>query len=551
MHRIAFFSLVLSVCFASAWNARGDEDVSFGVLKATPPDGAKGVELRPLIQVHTTGRFDQATVNERAVGLSDSEGTPVPSDVSADLGGVITLSPKKPLRPDALYRLRVTEALRSREGEPATPFGATFRTTSEPLPDPESSPRVFRFAKRRLDRRDGVCGLALAPGGNLFACTWDGTLVRYRLASDGSAEREEEILREPKRRFLSLVADPASTPDKLVLWLTHDSLARESLGPNDFSGTLSRIVVEGGRARREDWVVGLPVGDHPATGLVFQPDGKLLVSQGALTMLGDKPWLKETPLSAATLEIDLSDQAFASDRRPLDVRTEGDGSYDPASGPVRVYATGVREAYDLCLHSNGSLYAGVNMNDTGERTPGRDGLPSVSARPREMMIRIVRGKYYGHPNPSRGEWTLLGGNPTDERDPWEVPELPVGTQPDRNFDPALLIRDLEQDKGPSADGCCEWTRKDALEGRLIFCFYTATRGLHAYAFSQDGARVVDHAALTDESGEPLRFGAPLDVVFDPAGRLYVADFSAPERGDSGKEGGVWAVDPVEPLPLRR
>ncbi len=162
-----------------------------------------------------------------------------------------------------------------------------------------------------------------------------------------------------------------------------------------------------------------------------------------------------------------------------------------------------------------------------------------------MMLRIVRGNYYGHPNPSRNEWVLLGGNPTSGIDPWEVAVLPVGTQPEKSFDPSLLIRDLEQDKGPSADGVCEWTSPGPLSGRLLFCFYTATRGIHTYKVSREGRSVSDPQALVDQQHRLLRFGAPLDVVHDERGWLYVADFSAPSRGDSGKAGGVWLVKPVE------
>ncbi len=134
--------------------------------------------------------------------------------------------------------------------------------------------------------------------------------------------------------------------------------------------------------------------------------------------------------------------------------------------------------------------------------------------------------------------------PTVDFDPWEVPELPVGTQPESNFDPSLLIRDLEKDKGPSADGVCEWTADGPLQGRLLFCFYTATRGIHTYQVSTDGTSVSDHCPLVDQHDRILRFGAPLDIVHDPQGWLYIADFSAPERGDSGTAGGLWLVKPL-------
>lgn len=106
------------------------------------------------------------------------------------------------------------------------------------------------------------------------------------------------------------------------------------------------------------------------------------------------------------------------------------------------------------------------------------------------------------------------------------------------------IRNLTKDKGPSTDGVCEWTGAGPLQGRLCFCFYTATRGIHTYALSKDGRAIADHQSLLAKKGNPLRLGAPLDIVFDSRGWLYVADFSAPERGDSGKSGGVWLLKPI-------
>lgn len=518
----------------------------FSVAKVTPSDGAKGVELDPLIQIHTSEKFDPATISRQAVLLLDAEGTEVPVRLTGDLGGVINVSPERPLEVNQVYQIVVDNRLKSAQGAAIAKFKSQFQTTATQKAAP-IGPRHFQFSQKQFDIRDGVCGLALAGPDTLFGCTWRGQLIRYRLDNQGKPQGPGEVVLErPQRRFLSLVADSTSDDEAIVLWLTHDSLAGKSLGPNDFSGTLSRLTIRENEVIEEPFIVGLPTGDHPATGLVFGPEGKLFVSQGALTMLGGKRSLQETILSAATLEIDLQSDAFKPEHRPLNVRTEAPVNYDLGTGPVKLFATGIRQAYDLCWHSNGQLYAGVNMNDTNETTPAGDGVPAISARPPEMLIRIVRGKYYGHPNPARDEWVLLGGNPTENRDPWEVPEYPVGIQPDPNFDPSLLIRNLETDRGPSANGCTEWTAAGPLQGRLMICFYTATRGIHTYQFSEDGTAVVDHQPLLNEKGEILRFGAPLDVVFHPAGHLFVADFSAPERGDSGKNGGVWQVSPLIP-----
>jgi len=521
----------------------------FVVERVTPRDEATGVAVEPLIQVHTSQKFDPASLKKDVVSLVDANGRRVAADITGDLGGVVTLSPEAPLAPNRRYEIRVSSLLKSIDGEAITSFRSTFETGHAPDDAGTGEEPAIRFKKWRIDCCDGVCGLALTPNSStkqeLFAVTWDGSLIRYRLDPQGMLEGSPEIvLRDPKRRFLSIVCDPSSDGQETRIWLSHDSLSRRSLGPNDFSGKISRVTIGDGDAEVQDFVVGLPTGDHPATGLVFGPDGRLFVSQGALTMLGGKPGLQETALSAAVLAIDLKSDWFREGQRPLDVRAERPEDLDLESLPVEVFATGIREAYDLCWHSNGQLYAGVNMNDTNEKTPASDAAPAINVRPAEMLIRIVRGSYYGHPNPSRGEKVLLGGNPTSDKDPWEVPGYPVGTKPDSRFDPKLLIRDLEADRGPSADGCVEWTEDGPLKGRLLLCFYTATRGVHSYAFTPDGSQVIDQYPLKEADGRPLKFGAPLDIVYHPEDRLYVADFSAPERGDSGRDGGIWLVEPI-------
>lgn len=535
MVRLLKFAICISFLFAL--NAFADEP--FRVTDILPGHKTQDVELEPLIQIHVSEKFDSSSITNDAIQLIRlPEMKRVSVNIGGDLGGVITLSVEEPLMLAMEYQLKVTAAVKSRKGASLEPLAVRFRTTDRKPKPPRADIADFRFAKSRIDRRNGVCGLAF-DGERLFACTWDGKLIRYLLSDEGTQVGKPQVLLERKRRFNAMVADPSSTEDETVLWLSHDSQHELSLGPNDFSGAIARVVVVGNTATMRDAVVGLPTGDHPASGLVFGPDGRLFVSQGALSMLGGKPETPETPLSAATLAIDLQHSLFES-TAPLDVR-----HFDATTNPkvVQIFATGIREAFDLCWHSSGNLFAGVNMNDTSEKTPAHDSLPAVNTRPSEMMLRIVEGKYYGHPNPSRNEWVLLGGNPTDEVDPWEVAALPVGTQPEKNFDPTLLVRNLEEDKGPSADGVCEWTSPGPLAGRLMFCFYTATRGVHTYKVT-DGQQVADHQPLVDSSDRILRFGAPLDIVHDPRGWLYVADFSAPQRGDSGRSGGVWMVKPV-------
>ncbi len=141
-----------------------------------------------------------------------------------------------------------------------------FTTTDSVAAAARADIADFRFRKTRLDRQDGITGLALHDD-RMFACTWDGKLIVYRLGDDGEMTYSAKVLLAKKRRFNAIAVDPSSSADATVLWLSHDSQQGLSLGPNDFSGTLSRLTISTETVNQRDVVVGLPTGDHPASGL--------------------------------------------------------------------------------------------------------------------------------------------------------------------------------------------------------------------------------------------------------------------------------------------
>ena len=70
--------------------------------------------------------------------------------------------------------------------------------------------------------------------------------------------------------------------------------------------------------------------------------------------------------------------------------------------PLTIYASGVRNAYDLVWTSDGQLYAPANGSAAGGTTPAgprRPGLPRVDITQHDFLFRIDKGGYYGHPNP--------------------------------------------------------------------------------------------------------------------------------------------------------
>src|SRR5688572_29658155 len=85
--------LVALILALAAHSGRAAADpATFHVARVVPPNGAEDVGTDPLIQVHTSEKFDPRSVDRRAISLVGPDGKPVPVVLTPDLGGVITVS---------------------------------------------------------------------------------------------------------------------------------------------------------------------------------------------------------------------------------------------------------------------------------------------------------------------------------------------------------------------------------------------------------------------------------------------------------------------------
>jgi glucose/arabinose dehydrogenase len=522
------------------------------IVSVTPADKAIDIELDAVIQIHFSIGLSLKTISAESVRLLDAARNPVPTRLGFDLeGDVVNMRSQARLRPQSVYTIEVNNKLVDKAGTAVRPFRSSFTTGSTVrAPVPVAG---FQFTKTKIDEDHGPTAIAVGPDRHVYVATYNGLLYRLRIDPlTGRATGKDPLLALSGRKILGLTFGPDATADKPFAWITYDDRKAENLDVGTFSGVASRVTIPpagtDAEAVETRWIVGLPSGWHPLNGCTFGPDKRLYISVGSSNRLGDDPKRPETLLSAAVIVADVLAPEFNGGRQPLDVQTTAPVNYDPfAKGaPLRLYATGFRQMYRLCWHSNGSLYGGVNQNDGVGRsdTPSAPGVPSLHAVfPDEGLVRIVDGAYYGHPNPSRKQFVLLGGNPTSGPDPWEVPEYPVGVRPDPNFNPANLVFNL---KATSADGCAEYTLSGPLHGRLLVCFYEGTQTVHTFAFDASGKTVTDDRPLLDENEEALRFAHPLDVAVHPSGRIYVADFG--DWSSFGGGGAIWALDPLEVKP---
>lgn len=309
------------------------------------------------------------------------------------------------------------------------------------------------------------------------------------------------------------------------------------------SGVVSRLTWNGTAWERLDLVRGLPHSrqDHATNGLVLDPvTNTLLVAQGSNTNRGAPSTrfalLPEYALSGAVLAIDLDrigertyDLPTLGGRGPFGGRGGANQAVLEPDSPVRLYATGLRNPYDLVRTRAGAVYLTQNgANPDGGSRPAVGA--SCTNAPREggahgddTLHRLVRGGYYGHPNPTRADPanTFGGRSPVRSAAPTECGTR--GARPLATF-PA------------STNGIAEMTA-GALRGDLLTVSLDGT--LHRLRLDAAGKRVVAHEQVK-------LLGVPLDVTAqgegDPLpGTIWVAMY----LDGRGGPGGLAVLEPAD------
>ncbi|WP_036196277.1 malectin domain-containing carbohydrate-binding protein [Nocardioides aequoreus] len=497
-----------------------------------------------------------------------SDGAPV-AGVGATSGGGDTVSfrPDEALLPSTLYRFDVLETAADTAGNKFLPFSSVFTTRADST-NPGTVAAAFDRSESGATKGKAYTSLAFGPDGKLYASTIFGQIYRYDVAADGTLTNAFEIntVRNhataagwegaPNRTVIGMAFDPASTPTNPILWITDNYAYLGSDVPNG-TGAISRLT--GANLQNyQEVVINLPrsIKDHETNSLAFH-NGKLYTPQGSMNAMGatDGTWKRpENLLSAAVLELDpaklpanlpVDASTPEMEKAPSSTRPHA-RSYNPyaANAPLTLYATGIRNAYDLVWHSNGNLYVGTNGSAAGGNTPAvPTTLPASCAnRPdggytgpsapaltnnrqdeTDYMFNVKKGKYYGHPNPERCEYILNAGNPTGYTgNPlFKVNAYPAGQQADPNYD---LANVYDAGMHASANGTIEYQNAGAfggaLKGKLVVVRYSANQELVTFDVRANGSLSGATTGIAGFTG----FAQPLDVAEDPTtGNLYVAE----------------------------
>jgi fibronectin type 3 domain-containing protein len=522
-------------------------------------------------------------------------GLEVPSTTGTSGGNdVIATQQNAPLKAGAAYRFVVTSNVKDNYGAPFVPFMSIFTTGSGVVQAPaEYTPLTgISFDKVEQPAAAGKywSSMTFGPDGKMYASTIGQGIFRFTVAADGTLSNMEN-LGKAGRAIIGLVFDKTATASNLKVWIT-STTANTFNEQGEWVSGIS--LLSGAQLQNEAQVFsGLPrsQADHLTNSMAYGPDGRLYFMQGSNQAAGDldNSWGQrgEALLTAATLVFDPADPAVqqaAATGVPINVQTGDGGTYNPyaQNAPLKIYATGIRNAYDLVWHSNGHLYVPTNGTAGGGNTPGvtknsngtytrvaADGIPGYSTvngqdvtsqclrrnytggsvpaignqpTQRDFLFDVVAGGYYGHPNPERCEWVLNEGN--DPLNPPKSPgqggsKYPSGVKADPNY--RGIAYDFEFNKSPN--GAVEYKSSafgGKLKGRLlvtrfsnnndlIFLQPDAATGKILGAQTSIGITGVANSTIGGVDG----FNDPLEVVEDPkTGNLYVNQY---DRGGADQK----------------
>jgi glucose/arabinose dehydrogenase len=348
--------------------------------------------------------------------------------------------------------------------------------------------------------------LAFGPDGRLYVAS--GTTVRaLTLNAEGTRVTAVELIAFALENALGIAFDPTAPASPVTVYVSR----QEPTATAGFRGTISKLTAPDWQMA--DVITGLPTSDpylnHMTNGIAFDNQGRLFIAQGSGSNAGlavpngVQTYWPETPLSGAILVADIHAAGFDGAITYNPPGPPADYSVDQTGGDVRVFAAGLRNPYDVVLHSNGHIYATDNgpMGDVTSLTCALDG-GSVSQS--DELNLIAEGNYYGFPNRNRGR--------SDPRQcTYHAPEEGSGA----GFTAPIAILPAHC----SCDGIAEYTSDafgGAMRGDLIIAqFGSASIGRVVLSGGGTGATVSTLASGLD---------SPLDVAVAPTGMIYIADY---------------------------
>ena len=560
------------------------------VIGSIPANGDTNVPLNTTIsaneldlpngQNNTFGVDNGSVTNETVKLFNFNTNAEIEATVNGTGGGdAINLTPKVPLEVGTTYRF-VVDGVLDLTGARFERYVAIFTTVSERTDGSNPLDGVSFTQVGNVATGATYTSVTIGPDNRLYGLQITGTIDRWDISlSDGSLRNMETISviedNYGARTAIGLTFSPSATADNLVAFVSHstgvltngpawDGKISRLSGPE--LGTEQLLVTNLPRSRRDHLINSISFREGEANVLYFN------VGSNTAGGAPDGSWgfREERLMSAATLRLDLDRLPAA--KWPLDAKTTmdqaainavdvnsptlgsgngtyvengktypDDGTYNPffVNAPLTIFATGIRNAYDLVWHSNGQLYIPTNGTAGGANTPASVNgtrrtngeiydysdpsgkYPEVPATfknntQRDWLFRVDPTKligFFGHANPLRGEYVL-------NRGPADVVGYPESVVPDANY--RGFAFDFGFNKSP--DGAIEYrsvAEEGKLQGVILVCRYSG--GSDIIALVPNGP---DGDVLTVKENIPgfNNFERPLDLTEDLRnGNLYVSD----------------------------
>ncbi|NHC14407.1 Kelch repeat-containing protein [Motilibacter deserti] len=387
--------------------------------------------------------------------------------------------------------------------------------------------------------------MAMGPDGKLYVQSMFGKIYVLTLDAAHKVVDRQVVGTLGTRMALGLTVDPASTADNVIVWVAHSSPVVDA-GEVD-SGVVTRLSGPG-LTERSDVITGLPrsFANHSTNGLHFGPDGLLYIAQGGNTGAGAPNTAKtefsdrgEQPLSGALLVANVKAPGFnGACADPADMTRSG------LACDVKTFATGLRNTYDFVIHSNGKIYGPNNglgvvgsyppsptapCTGMGDTRPWNSGGNNPGLQNDDLNL-IEEGRYYGTPNPTRGECVFKNGSYQ-------------GVAPAPNYTPPMF------DLGPnrSANGIIEYTGSafcGQLDKSLLITNYSVGDDVTLVQLAADGRSVTSAKRLVGG------FKDPLPIVQGPGGSIVVGEFGGNKVTIlEPQDIGCWSTAPALPEKL--
>ncbi|NJS15836.1 MAG: hypothetical protein HC787_00070 [Nostocaceae cyanobacterium CSU_2_110] len=290
------------------------------------------------------------------------------------------------------------------------------------------------FNKKTVATMSQPTAAAWGPDHRLYVGSYSGEIKVYTFDQNYNVINTQTINTlkgVSNNNILGIAFNPYDTSDSPTIYVSHNKLYGN--GGSDFpvtelspySGQVS--ILEGPLfSTIQPLITGLPVSnhDHGVNSMTFDNEGNLYIAVGGNTNAGIPAakigGIPESPFAAAILKAEISKPDFNGEIKyqlPADFQPPQGLTFDPAISQVfgdvakvvpgvdvSVYASGLRNSFDLVWSTQGLMYATDNGPNGGfgdVSTSATTQIPVKNA-PDELNL-IVENRYYGHPNRNRGQ----------------------------------------------------------------------------------------------------------------------------------------------------